>query len=169
MKQLTAHLVVVGLFLAVSAETVLAENIFLLWGSVKADGYSEAADWDTNQGYGETFITLSSGGWTEDSTCTPSACLNISSGVATPGGSTSTQSDASLFGIGGQYIFPTLIGQLITDSSADVTDLGILSDAKAEANTLLALTVDQTMQGALAGSYVREVSGESVTTASCWC
>ncbi len=121
-----------------------------------------SSNWDTNQGYGETFITLNSGGWTEDSTCTPSACLNISSGVATPGESASTQSDASLFGIGGQYIFPTLIGQLITDSSADVTDLGILSDAKAEANTLLALTVDQTMQVALAEpTYVKSQASQS--------
>jgi len=53
-----AGLFVTGFFVAFGFRPSLAADFILLAGHAEARGYSEAADWDTNDGFGETNINL---------------------------------------------------------------------------------------------------------------
>ncbi len=166
MRQFLLHISLIGLLAAGTAPSTLASDFFPFFGEAQTTGWSEAADWDTDNDGASTTIELASG-WGPDTTCAPAACLNVATSVATEGGSASTQSAVNLFGTGGsQMVFPALIGQLVANSNADVTDIGIISDAETDANALVGLAVGTGTLAALTGSCTGNVTGATVTT---WC
>ncbi len=156
-----------GLVVLLTGTQASAGNLYLLGGIVNGNGVSEAADWDNQDSSGTTQTMLQSGGgWDQDTICPPGACLNVTSGVSTPGGSASTVSTAAFVtNTDNEYVFPSLFGQLVSYTDADIAGEGIISEAEAHVEAVHALVVLEDTQVLLGGKCNSTASGSVVEEA----